>query len=272
MFVSYAQNFEDVMLHRVFSSIDDGFYIDVGAWDPDIHSVTKHFYERGWSGINIEPSKVHFEALKKRRRRDTNLNAAVGRCMGELDFVEVPGSGLSSLRPDAAIYASRHGLASRCYKVPVFTLQSICEQYSSGRLLSFIKIDVEGSEGDVIASLDWGVYRPVLVLVEAVQPDNRMPSWELWEPVLLDAGYIFVWFDGINRYYLRNESADLKRHFLVPPSVFDDFVVTRDHPLCMRFMTRVRLASREILPSRVFKFLTKCAPSRKACSSWYSNK
>jgi FkbM family methyltransferase len=257
MFVSYAQNFEDVMLHRVFGSAVGGFYIDVGAWHPDIYSVTKHFYERGWSGINIEPSTFYFEILKKRRVRDTNLNVAVGSRAGDLDFFEMPGSGLSSLRQDAVAHASRYGFSSRRYKVPVVTLQSICEQYCPGKLVSFLKIDVEGFEEDVIKSLDWQTHRPVLVVVEAMHPDTRLPAWDSWESILLDAGYVFVWFDGLNRYYLRNESEELKKHFLVPPGLADGFVIKSSHPLCMRLGTRVRLAVRQILPLGVYTVLVK---------------
>ena len=58
-FISYAQNFEDVMLRRVFAELDTGFYIDVGANDPSADSVTKAFYDAGWHGINIEPLRNH---------------------------------------------------------------------------------------------------------------------------------------------------------------------------------------------------------------------
>ena len=54
-FVSYAQNYEDLMLWRALRHVEQGFYVDCGAYDPEEHSVTKAFYERGWSGINIEP-------------------------------------------------------------------------------------------------------------------------------------------------------------------------------------------------------------------------
>ncbi len=55
-FTSYAQNFEDVMLWRALRHIDQGYYIDVGAWSPELDSVTKAFYEHGWHGINVEPN------------------------------------------------------------------------------------------------------------------------------------------------------------------------------------------------------------------------
>jgi|SRR5579862_3745845 len=257
MFVSYAQNFEDVMLHRVFGSVGDGFYIDVGAWHPETDSVTKHFYDMGWSGINIEPSKYYFRLLEKRRERDINLRVAVGTRAGELDFVEVPGSGLSSLHLDAAAHATRYGFSTRRYKVPVVPLQSICERYCPGKLISFLKIDVEGSERDVIESLDWKTIRPVLVMVEAVHPETKLPIWDAWEPTLLGAGYVFVWFDGLNRYYLRCESQELKNHFLTPPGFPDGFVIKPNHALCMRLRTRVRLALSEAIHVRVHNFAAR---------------
>ena len=52
-FISYAQNFEDVILQRCFANIKNGFYIDLGAWSPDIDSVTKSFYLRNWTGILV---------------------------------------------------------------------------------------------------------------------------------------------------------------------------------------------------------------------------
>src|SRR6202163_2212891 len=85
---SYAQNFEDVMLARAFPG-SSGFYVDVGANDPDIDNVTRHFYERGWSGINIEPLSVNSEELRKKRPRDINLEMAVGEQEGTITFYEI---------------------------------------------------------------------------------------------------------------------------------------------------------------------------------------
>jgi hypothetical protein len=60
MMISYAQNFEDVMLERALAEIENGFYVDVGAWHPDLDSVTRHFFGRGWRGVNIENVFDHF--------------------------------------------------------------------------------------------------------------------------------------------------------------------------------------------------------------------
>jgi hypothetical protein len=66
-FISYAQNYEDVMLWRALKHVQHGFYIDVGANDPTDDSVTKAFYVRGWRGINVEPLKLHHQDLLEAR-------------------------------------------------------------------------------------------------------------------------------------------------------------------------------------------------------------
>jgi hypothetical protein len=59
--VSYAQNREDILLRAFFDPKEVGFYVDVGAYDPDDDSVTRLFYDRGWRGINIEPQPNRFK-------------------------------------------------------------------------------------------------------------------------------------------------------------------------------------------------------------------
>src|SRR5690349_18172580 len=76
--ISYAQSFEDVLLNRAFRDRSSGFYIDIGAMDPVLTSVTKTFYDRGWHGINIEPAPTFHQKLMRDRTRDINLDVAVG--------------------------------------------------------------------------------------------------------------------------------------------------------------------------------------------------
>ncbi|MDP1785627.1 MAG: glycosyltransferase [Sulfuricurvum sp.] len=71
--ISYAKNAEDIMLSRALSDVQHGFYIDVGASDPLIDSVTALFYEKGWRGINIAPLECSFEKHKAHRMWEDNL-------------------------------------------------------------------------------------------------------------------------------------------------------------------------------------------------------
>ena len=78
--IAYSRNAEDVRLARVFDT-SAGFYVDVGAGDPTEFSVTRLFYDRGWSVINIEPGPA-YERLAQQRPRDVNLRLAVGNAGG----------------------------------------------------------------------------------------------------------------------------------------------------------------------------------------------
>ena len=84
--VSYAQNFADVMLRRVLQDVKAGTYIDVGAQDSTVDSVTKWFYDSGWSGINIEPHPDYFAQLTRDRPRDINLKNAGADTEGNAQF------------------------------------------------------------------------------------------------------------------------------------------------------------------------------------------
>jgi FkbM family methyltransferase len=223
-FISYAQNFEDLMLWRALKHVDPGFYIDVGANDPDYDSVTKAFYERGWSGINVEPVPQWFERLQEARPRDINLQLALGAEPGEITLYELPDTGLSTAEKE---FAERHeaerGYQSRELRVKVDTLSSICERFHPAPI-HFLKIDVEGAEKAVFQGTDFGKIRPWIIVVEATLPNSQEESYSDWEPLLLNAGYEYVYFDGLNRYYVAIEHENLKGAFKAPPNVFDDFI------------------------------------------------
>ncbi len=226
-FVSYAQNFEDVLLWRALGHLPAGFYIDVGASHPELHSVTRAFYERGWRGINIEPVAEEAARLAAARPGDITLQLAAGRHDGEADFFTVAGTGLSTLQP--AVAALHRGESASCPgRIAVRTLGGICRAHVRQQI-HFLKIDVEGAEADVLAGADLIAYRPWIILVEATAPLSDQPTHAAWEPALLEQGYRFAWFDGLNRFYLAEEHAEaLSAHFRVPPNVFDDFIRAAD--------------------------------------------
>ena len=226
-FVSYAQNFEDVLLWRALGDVARGFYIDVGAAHPDVESVTRAFYERGWSGINVEPVAASITRLRAARPRDINLDAAVGERAGHADFFEVEGTGLSTLRRDVTAGYDAEGFAVVRRTVAVRTLADICRAHAHGPI-HFLKIDVEGAEREVLAGADFAAFRPWIVLVEATAPMSVEQTHSEWEALLTESGYAFAWFDGLNRYYVAREHAALAPLLAAPPSVFDDFLRAAD--------------------------------------------
>ena len=225
-FVSYAQNFEDVMLWRALKHIEQGFYIDVGAWSPDRDSVTRAFYERGWRGINIEPNSEFHQQLEASRPRDVNLKVAISDTEGSMTMNFLANTGLSTLDDSIAQQHQAAGWEATRREVAVKTLVAIWQQHvPDGQPVHFLKVDVEGFEAAVLRGNDWARHRPWVVVVEATLPMSQVESHAEWEPTLLDAGYKFAYADGLNRFYVAEEHADLLPAFEYPPNFFDEFVL-----------------------------------------------
>lgn len=225
-FISYAQNFEDVRLWRALNSFECGFYIDVGANDPAHDSVTKAFYDHGWSGINVEPMQNYYDALRQQRPRDITLQCVASDQTGELIFYGIPDSGLSTVDPVVAQERKNLGMDVRSLTVTARTLTSICEEYAADRPIHYLKIDVEGHEETVLRGMDFNRFRPWIILLETPWARDHT-----WEHLVTGAGYENVLFDGLNTYFLANEHASLKPAFDLPPCNLDNFQLCKGHAL-----------------------------------------
>lgn len=207
-FISYAQINEDVVLFRALKNVEVGFYVDVGAHDPTYHSTTKAFYERGWSGINIEPVGHYFDRLEKERVRDVNLKVAAGNQQGEMRFFEILDTGLSTANEEFARNHKKAGFKVEERVVEVTTLDQICSEYKPD-VIHFLKIDVEGLEKDVLEGLDLTRMRPWIICAEATVPLSEEEAFQEWEHLLTSNRYLFALSDGLNRFYCAQEHSEL---------------------------------------------------------------
>lgn len=224
-FVSYAQNFEDVMLHRALAHVKQGFFVDVGAQHPSDDSVTKAFSLLGWRGINIEPVPHWYNLLVEDRTYDINLNIAVGDGDG-LTIFEVEETGWSTGDRALAERYRDEGKVVHEHHVPATTLDRILDEQRVD-VVHFLKVDCEGAERVALESCSFDRVRPWIVVVEATEPNSQIPSHESWEPILLGHDYLFAYFDGLNRYYVAREHQELLPAFAAPPNVFDNFIRAR---------------------------------------------
>lgn len=221
---TYAQNLEDVIIRRALQDISHGFYIDIGAYDSVIDSVTCWFHEIGWRGVNVEPCPAFHAKLVIDRPGDTNLCCAIGAQPGAQPFHVIGDTGLATLLEANAAGAASQGFPTSSKPiVPVQTLDQLLASHAAGRVVDFLKIDVEGSEADILNATTFSGARPRLLVIEAVRPFTLEPCWDAWEPHLCRQGYHFAWFDGLNRFYLRDEDLWRSPLFGIPPSLFDNF-------------------------------------------------
>ncbi|MEI6621400.1 MAG: FkbM family methyltransferase [Actinomycetes bacterium] len=227
--VSNAQNGEDIRLMRAFNDQTDGFYVEIGGSDPKADSISRAFYDRGWHGIIVEPLPHQVAAFRSQRPRDTIVDAVCSSRGGSVTFYSVAvagdGTGLSTM--DRGI-ADRHRELDRT--VTERTVRALtCAQILEGiQHVDFMVIDVEGAEEDVIRSLFETDVRPSVLVIEAIDPLTHEPAHQEWEQLVLEHGYLFSAFDGLNRFYASERSAELVDILAIPPNVTDNYIRLAD--------------------------------------------
>ena len=260
-FTSYSLNFEDVILHRAFAGQERGFYVDVGAGHPRLANDTCALHERGWSGINVEPSEALIEAFREARPGDRNLCVALSDTAGELLFHEIPGTGLSTCDAGLAEAHAARGYDVQVRRVPVSTLARVLED-AGGPAVDLLKVDVEGMEEHVLAGNDWTRFRPRLVLVEATFPESPERRPTRIREFLEAQGYRHVLFDGLNDFYAVRDF-DALAAFALPPNVFDGFVLREAVDLRAEFSSaQAYVASLEAARAEASKTLAALAAER----------
>lgn len=202
--ITFSQNMEDIILHGYFyNEIEPGFYVDVGANHPVEDSVTKFFYVRGWTGINIEPIPHVFELIKEDRPRDTNLCIGISEKEGRAHINVYENHGTSTLSGDLSDSYAKRGISGTKVRIKLMRLDNLLEKYAKGKVINFMKIDVEGLETQVIKSNNWRTFRPKVVCVESTGRDTD------WKNILKKAGYQLHIFDGLNEFYVAKEWKEL---------------------------------------------------------------
>lgn len=186
----YSQFGEELGLLNIFNKLFGkeykGFYVDVGAYHPFILSNTKWAYDRGWTGINIEPNEKNFALFQVFRPRDININCGIS----DEDGIE------PYYRYTDEVCNSFDNLLDRKLKlekisnIQVKKLNDILNEYDV-RHIDFLNIDAEGFDERIVKSFDWDTYKPICVLVEILSKE-KSHFWTLdIHNTLISHGYHF---------------------------------------------------------------------------------
>ena len=222
--VSYAQNFEDVILWRALKHVQNGRYFDIGAWEPELHSVSKAFYDRGWRGVHVEPVPFYAEKLRQARPDEVVVEAAIGLGGGTTEITVIADTGLSTGKAAIADLHRALPYTQAMIIVPKIPLSELFDVHALGEV-HWLKIDVEGMEEEVLQSWQGHTARPWVLVVESTLPNNPIQNHYIWESEVLARGYRFIYFDGLNRFYIHESHPELQSAFGPGPNVFDDYVL-----------------------------------------------
>jgi FkbM family methyltransferase len=150
----------DRWVHRlVFPHRKRGHYVELGAAD-GICGSSCHVLDRiGWTGICAEPSRAFFPALCRNRPTAICENFCVTDRTGSVRFVD---DGFLS----RVVYRRRHEFDRRERTVPSLMLVDLLRKHGFPKVIDYLAMDIEGSDGWVLARFPFGEYRFLAISME----------------------------------------------------------------------------------------------------------
>lgn len=174
---------------------ESGRFLDIGAWHAKNLSNTRALYERGWSGVLVEPSPEPFIGLLREYGNDDRVvlvMAAVGD--NSLKRFHASADALStSSEENFEKWREVGGFYGR-YWVQALEVKFLIDNFGP---FDFVSIDTEGTSVEVFRALLATGTRPKCICME--HDFKNVETLEMANA----AGYREVYFSGENQVFAR---------------------------------------------------------------------
>lgn len=178
----YSQYKQDEFLNdHYFKNSKGGVFVDIGAHDGECFSNSLFFEEElVWTGICVEPNPTVFKTLTE-RRNSVCLNKAVYNKSGTISFSKNSGrtellSGIVEKYDDQ--HKQRIESENNFYGGFVEIIEVECDTFTNIltengiTTVDYLSIDTEGSEWDIISTIDFNKFKINVLDVEINYPNS----------------------------------------------------------------------------------------------------
>jgi FkbM family methyltransferase len=168
----HSQNGEDRFLVEGGYLPERGTFVDVGAGQPVALSNTYHLERNGWTGLCVDADPRQVARLRRTRRcavehaavTASGAPAVLFQCKAP-EFSTTLDHLPKQVRHSGLAYAA--GVPVATITVPGARLESLLRRHAIEKI-DLLSVDTEGSEVDVLRSLEWERHWPSVVIVEHV--------------------------------------------------------------------------------------------------------
>ena len=176
---SYSQFAEDVIMDTLFSqtlNISNPTYLDIGANNPKAGSNTYLFYLKKCKGVCVEPDVELYRKFKNARPKDKVINAGVGiddTKEATFYYFPEPYTGWNTFsKEDAHLKQQQTGVKFKNDRIIPFVNINTLIQENFETAPDFISLDVEGLDLQILKTLDFTKYAPMVFCVETMEFNN----------------------------------------------------------------------------------------------------
>lgn len=175
-------DFLDLVATRYCRPPSEFFFIQIGAFDGVAGDPLQHLVRRhGWRGLLVEPQHRAFQKLKENYASQPQLqffNVAIGTKDGELTLYTRKSDDVSIASTNKDLLLKRAPAREvQSYSVPCWTIATLLANSGTGATtIDLLQIDTEGSDYDIIQSIDYRHMKPTIVRYEHLLMSRRQKN------------------------------------------------------------------------------------------------
>lgn len=183
-----------------------GTFLEIGCWDGEQISQTAHLERKGWTGVCVDPFPRNFA-----NREATLVSKAISSDGKDKEFTKVyydkrDGGDVSYFSGFTETLSDHWKLIEEhCHYekviIKTITIDDLFMKYSLPRFINFLSVDTEGSEFEILNSINYKAYKFGIIVVEH---NYNIEKKEKIDNLLLANGYTISHELEIDTIYINN--------------------------------------------------------------------
>lgn len=157
---------QDCLVDTILKNKTDGFFIEIGVGNGKELSNT-YFFEkyRNWDGILCEPAKQFQDSIRKERKALLIDKAVYSVSNKSFEFSESDQGEFSSMTDHLSDFVNTNHTINK-YMVETISFNDLCKNYAVEKKIDYLSIDTEGSEYEILSTIDFNKFEITCVSVE----------------------------------------------------------------------------------------------------------
>jgi FkbM family methyltransferase len=204
-----SQDKEDLFIKKFFKNKNKGIYLDIGCFNPLLWNNTYLLYKKGWSGINVDIQKINIDLFNIARPGDINICCALYDKKKFLDLYNLKGENNSPVMTIDKSHAEKMKFLFKKKiikkRIETLTFSEMIKNYNIKiNNIDFLNIDTEGSDFNVLKSINIQKYKPKLICIEISQFTKQSDKKKILNYLKLN-DYKFIYKTSVSSFFKRNQ-------------------------------------------------------------------
>lgn len=212
---SYSQAGEDRIVSFILGYLQNRepmTYLDIGAYHPTMINNTYLFYEKGGTGVLVEPNVDICKTLREVRPRDKVLEAGIGiTAQREADYYRMTEPSWNTFSKEEAEHQEKitNGRIKirEVVKMPLLDINAVMAEHFDGKAPVYLSIDAEGIHFEILKSIDFAKFRPKVICIETLVSGTTRTIPEIAE-FMKTKNYVPRGATFVNTVFVDNELLD----------------------------------------------------------------